>query len=185
MKKAFNKIEISQDEKEMIVAWIKNVVDIWYDDFERLKKEKAIAGRQKYVLKFWMFWPKEYPDLYAKFKEVICQPDIDKEIAKQEWMIKGAMQKWKSDFIEHHFIDSSNYDLVKYQKITMKEWQHKDWKIEKILHIAIPYMTNQSPKPHFGYWILISSLRTPQLFADFMADIPQFNWDTNLISNKQ
>jgi hypothetical protein len=28
MKKAFNKIEISQDEKEMIVAWIKNVVDI-------------------------------------------------------------------------------------------------------------------------------------------------------------
>ena len=185
MKKAFEWFNLSEEEKANIIEFITDSIDLWYEWFEKLKKERLIPWWWIKISKFMSFARKECPELLQKFNETLIQPDIIKRQEYEEWKIKWLMKAWKEKFIDEHYIEKWEYDLVVYKKIHCKIYEHKDGTIEKILQISIPYMLNMSPKPKFAWSILVSSLKTPKLFADFMADIPQFTWDTDLVSKRQ
>ena len=166
-----------KQEEEELIKRVKDVIDLWWEQFEKIKS--WLPWRWRNIMRFSML-PKT--PLHKKFDEVILKPDREKKREKESARIMWIMKNAKKEFIDEHFIEEWDYNLVKYKKISVREYKRND-ENHKVLHIAIPYLAWNRTK--FGYGLLISNIRTPKLFEDFITSMQQFKGDVDLVSNKQ
>ena len=171
---------ISEEEQAELRKFIEDMIAVGYEWFQEIKWE--LKGYGKKIMRFFTL-PKT--ELHHQFIQMFVEPR-QKIIAQEETKkIKGKMKLGKSEFIEEHKIPEDERINVKYKIIGRKTLRHpRTWETDEILHIAIPYTYGTKIGNGFAGGILISKLKTPELFEEFLEKIPRFTGTAFLTSNK-
>ena len=186
MLEAFKKPRFSQEQIEGYRSYIQNLVDTkTFEEVEQLAKSSW--QHVKIVMNFFML-PKT--ELHEQFREKFIKPAKQRDAHKLEWIFIGKMKENKQLFIKEHLIDSYQYNDVKYQIINRtvlhERNYHWEWEITDIvLHIAIPYFSQQAWRDKFWYSMEIYHSKTPEFFDRLVNDMKTYQWNAALTSNRK
>lgn len=171
---------ISEEEQAELRKFIEDMIAVGYEWFQEIKGE--LKGYGKKIMRFFTL-PKT--ELHEQFIQMFFEPRRKITAEKEKNRILWEMKNNKSAFIEEHKISESEWKDVKYKIISRKTLRHpRTWELDEILHIAIPYTYGTKIGNGFAGGILISKLKTPELFEEFLEKIPKFTGTAYLTSNK-
>lgn len=177
----FKKIEITPEEKKELEQFITEICDLGYEKFEEIKPNLPWTAQK--IMKFFTL-PKT--ELHARYLAMIAEPAKLRKQKRLEEKLRDQMRQGRSDFIDEHCIEEHNWKDVKYKLISCKTYRHHlTWETEQILHLAIPFEYSRSSKARFGYWVLVSNLKTPTFFETLLDQVPKYSGTPEVYSNKE
>ena len=180
MKSPFRHEEFSQEKIDEITRYIQYLVDNkTYEEVEALVKTDWKHCR--YVMQFHML-PRT--PLHQTFDEKFLKPERQFDAKYLEWKLIGEMKQNKEKFIKEYWIESYQFNDVKYQIIDryfIWYWNEED----EVIEIAIPYFSSQLARDRYWYGITIYKSHCPDFFERLTKDMRVYQWNATLTSNRK
>lgn len=181
MQEAFKNLVLTPEEKQKVISYIESIMDKEFDEVDALAKTSWYHCKN--VMKFFQISPKT--ELHQRFQEKFLEPIKKIKQKVLEWKLMGEMKNNKELFIHEHLIDSYEYNDVKYQIIRRYSYRDRDWTVDEVIQVSIPYFSSQAWRDKFWYSILISRSKTPEFFDELIKNMKVYKWNATLTSNKR
>lgn len=169
--------KITEAEAKECTEFVQQIVDIGYEEFERLKPHMKWYGK-----KIMTFFRLPHTELHDQYMKVMSEPA---KRLRQEQEISNTRQKMNDnirEFIKENFIQPQDMINVRYWIIDIKKTVlNLTGETDIKINIGIPYWNSKEKKNKFWKWMIISESKTPWLFYEIRDSYPEFKWESDLV----
>lgn len=152
--------ELTEEEKQEAVDFMKFISEFSYEEFENYKKISTWWYRK---LLNWCRIRHEYPELNEIWNKKFRIPSIEKKQKQNKKEIEKKMSIYKNQFINEHLIDPESVSHVKFRIV-----HHNYANNDEYMVLWIPFWWLSLPYPKFGYWFVFWRSECPDLFDEWI-----------------